>query len=90
MLVHLAHRGDETRGVMFSPGFEAVCCFFDVGGKEFVREPFPAFLNRGLDAIPHTEELAAGFEEQFRCTNLGGLTLSLTERRFDSRSIPHE
>ena len=47
--------------MIFSPGFEAVCCFFDVGGKEFVREPFPALLNVGLDAIPHTEECRATF-----------------------------
>src|SRR5690349_2958478 len=64
LLVNLAHRGNQTRGLIFSPGLEAVCCFFDVSGKELVREPFPSLLNRGLDAIPHPEELAAGFEEQ--------------------------
>jgi hypothetical protein len=50
--------------VIFSPAFEPVCCFFDVSGKEFVPEPFPAFLNGGLDAIPYPEELAVGFEEE--------------------------
>src|SRR5262249_7835204 len=35
LLFHLAHRGDATRGVIFSPAFEAVCGFLDVGGKKF-------------------------------------------------------
>src|SRR5579864_6772794 len=65
LLPELPHRGDLTRIATFRPGFEALCCFFQVFEELSIDEALASLRNRGLNAFPNAEKFAAGFEEQF-------------------------
>src|SRR4051812_42887963 len=60
----LPHRRDLAWRAVFTPLFEAPGRLFKVRQEARVGEHRPPLLDDRSDALPHAEELAAGFEEE--------------------------